>query len=103
MLKYSDSVSVSEVIRKMAPNYPDLPGSPDLSTKSNNNKNNKSNNKKGKAPPSSPLSQTAEVVIEDFDKYEVRRAAVGTGIFSSLFTLSLVRIQPISVFILISI
>ena len=79
----------------MAPNYPDLPGSPDLSTKSNsNNKNNKSNNKKmGKAAPSSPLSQTAEVVIEDFDKYEVRRAAVGTGIFSSLFTLSLVRIN----------
>lgn len=62
----------------MAPNYPDLPDS---------KTNKKSSSSKA---PSSPLSRNDEVVIEDFDKYEVRRAANGTGIFSSLFTLSLV-------------
>lgn len=66
----------------MAPNYPDLPDSPEVT---------KSKVKNGKAA-SSPLARTTEeVVIEDFDKYEVRRAANGTGIFSSLFTLSSVR------------
>ena len=68
----------------MALNYPDLPGSPDPSTHS------KSKKSSTKAPPS-PLSRASEVQIEDFDKYEVRRAANGTGIFSSLFTLSMVR------------
>lgn len=64
----------------MAPNYPDLPDSPKSNAKTATSK-----------APSSPLSRTDEVEIDDFDKYEVRRAANGTGIFSSLFTLSLVR------------
>lgn len=67
----------------MAPNYPDLPDSPKSNVKTATSK-----------APSSPLSRTDEVEIDDFDKYEVRRAANGTGIFSSLFTLSLVRHTP---------
>lgn len=81
----------------MAPNYPDLPDSPAMSTKNNNKKS-----KKEKVP-HSPLSTTSSLPeIPDFDKYEVRRAATGTGIFSSLFTISLVRLQtPIIIMVLI--
>lgn len=56
-------------------------------------------------PPPSPLSKSSELKneskqiepeaveekVEDFDKYEVKRAAIGTGIFSSLLTLSTVN------------
>ena len=82
----------------MAPNYPDLPDSP---TASSSKKNNSKTSKK--APPASPLSTTEE--LEEFDQYEVRRSAIGTGIFSSLFTLSVVRNQgthvPIPLIIII--
>lgn len=72
----------------MAPNYPDLPDSPSKDSK----KNKTSSNKKQS---SSPLSTTSSVENEpeDFEKYEVRRAAVGTGIFSSLFTLATVTLH----------
>ena len=69
----------------MAPNYPDLPDSPQPEV-SNNTKIIKKSSK----VPSSPLSKYEEIEIEDFDKYEVRRSADGTGIFSSLFTISMV-------------
>lgn len=73
-------------IASMAPNYPDLPDSPAMSTKANNKKS------KNKKVANSPLSTTSSLPdVPDFDKYEVRRAATGTGIFSSLFTISLVR------------
>ncbi len=77
---------------RMAPNYPDLPDSPAPSSKSvKKSKQTTNANAKKHQQPSSPLSTTSEVPeIEEFDKYEVRRAATGTGIFSSLFTLSMV-------------
>ena len=74
----------------MALNYPDLPDSP----VSNGKKKGGGNNKSGSEKPliNSPLSTAASIdEIPDFEKYEIRRAANGTGIFSSLFTISTVR------------
>lgn len=87
----------------MSQNYPELPKSPipDLSSQK------KPTPPPVKAPirksPPSPLTKSSELrktkkeneedeeeKVDDFDKYEVKRAAVGTGIFSSMLTLSLV-------------
>ena len=93
----------------MSQNYPELPKSPVFEPK----KSAVTPAVPSPAPPSvtrkpppSPLSKASELKneskhslaeaeeekIDDFDKYEVKRAAIGTGIFSSLFTLSTVNI-----------
>ena len=75
--------------KNMAPNYPALPDSPSVSIKSSTKKS-----KANKKPPSSPLLTISDIPdIEDYEKYEyeVRKAATGTGIFSSLFTLAIVK------------
>lgn len=74
----------------MAPNYPELPDSPVPVAMNKKTMSKKDAQKKYKAPPS-VMSTSSEFVEDDFSKYRVVRDAIGTGIFSSLFTISLVN------------
>lgn len=98
----------------MSQNQPDLPKSPVPLANLNTNKTTAPTTAPAvpspapsvtRKPPPSPLSKSSELKneskriepeaveekVEDFDKYEVKRAAIGTGIFSSLLTLSTVN------------